>query len=141
MAGMNDFIEKPLEPKDIENRLAQLAQSQPNKVVKKENNKLRIIALNHFKEHFDEVTALGFIEMAEEGLLKNSKEIKRHLLTKNMKGLRNNFHAIKGILSNLGLDELAQKAGVLQSFAKDEEQEKIDKRVEGFLLKVKEFFN
>lgn len=141
MAGMNDFIEKPLEPKDIENRLSKLAPSMSKKILKNDDNKLRKIALNHFKEHFDEATGLSFIAMAEEGLAKNIKEIESHLLTQNMRGLSDNFHAIKGILSNLGLEELAHKSGYLQNFSKDEDFESIKKRIELFLLKVKEFFN
>jgi response regulator RpfG family c-di-GMP phosphodiesterase len=140
MAGMNDFIEKPLEPKDIENRLAQLASFQP-KALKQGNNKLKMLALNHFKEHFDEATGLSFIAMAEEGLKKNIRLLEEHLIEQKIKDLRDDFHAIKGILSNLGLEELAQKAGLLQDFARDEDFENIEKRIELFLLKVKEFFN
>jgi len=141
MAGMNDFIEKPLEPKDIGSRLAQLTPSKPSQVLKNKDNPLRTIALTHFKEHFDEATGLSFIAMAEEGLVKNIKEIEEYLLIQNMKGLRDSFHGIKGILSNVGLSELAQKAGLLQDFAKAEDFENIEKRIELFLLKVKEFFN
>ena len=141
MAGMNDFIEKPLEPKDIENRLAQLVSPKSSRILKNDNNKLKKIALEHFKEHFDEATGLSFIAMAEEGLAKYIKEVEEYLLTQNLKGLSNTFHAIQGVLSNLGLKELAQKSGLLQDFAEDEDLENIEKRVELFLLKVKEFFN
>ena len=140
MAGMNDFIEKPLEPKEIESKLAQLTLLKSNQILNIKDNLLREIALNHFKEHFDEVTALSFIKMAEEGLLLNLELIEENLVNNNMQELRNAFHAMKGILSNLGLKELAQRAGVLQEFAKDEDFKNIEKRVEFFLLKVKEFF-
>ncbi|CAA6827106.1 MAG: Sensory box sensor histidine kinase/response regulator [uncultured Sulfurovum sp.] len=138
MAGMNDFIEKPLEPKDIEERLIQLDATSAKQ---NENDKLREVALNHFKEHFDEATSLNFISMAEEGLKKAIIDVEENLIVKDMSLLRNNFHALKGILSNLGLEELAQKAGLLQDFAKDKDFENIEKRIQLFLSKVKEFFN
>ncbi|CAA6798909.1 MAG: Sensory box sensor histidine kinase/response regulator [uncultured Sulfurovum sp.] len=141
MAGMNDFIEKPLEPKDIEERLLQLDISKPEKSLKDKHNKLRAVAVKHFEEHFDEATSLSFITMAEEGLHTNIIAVEKHFLEKNTKLLRDDFHALAGILSNLGLKELAQKAGLLQAFAKDDDLENIKKRIELFLLKVKEFFN
>lgn len=141
MAGMNDFIEKPLEPKDIEGRLAQVTSVKPSGIFTNKENVLRQLALDHFKEHFDEATGLSFIEMAEKGLVKSIKAIEEYLPTQNMKGLRDSFHAIKGILANLGLGELAQKAGILQDYAKDKDFENIEKRIELFLSKVKEFFN
>ncbi len=140
MAGMNDFIEKPLEPKDIGSRLVQLAPSKENKALAKSDNKLRKIALNHFEKHFDEATAMSFISMAEEGLDKSINEVEQYLSIQDMEGLRDAFHAMKGVLSNLGLKELAQQAGVLQDFAKDKDFKNIEKRIEDFLLKVKGFF-
>ena len=141
MAGMNDFIEKPLEPKDIEERLIQVDAVTSKSMRKEEDNQLRKIALNHFKEHFNEDTAIGFIEMAEEGLIKNITALKKNVSLENRQGLIDNFHAIQGILSNLGLEELAKKAGFLQKFVKDEAFKNINKRLERFLLKVEVFFN
>ncbi len=138
LAGMNDFIEKPLEPKDIERRLAQVTPSLKSSTQK---NRLKELALNHFKAHFDEATGLSFIAMAQEGLAKSIKEIERALPLKDTQALRDSFHAIKGILSNLGLEELSQKAGLLQDFAKEGDFENIEKRITLFLEKLKEFFN
>ena len=141
MAGMNDFIEKPLEDGDIEERLIQIDTVKPQEDLELKNNKLREVALKYFEEHFDESTSLNFIEMAEEGLHNNIMAVEEHFLHKDLKLLRDDFHALAGILSNLGLKELAQKAGILQAFAKDEDLENIEKRIGLFLLKVKEFFN
>jgi len=140
MAGMNDFIEKPLDPKDIEERLIQLNPSSISQSLNKKNSELRKIALAHFREYFDEETGLNFIAMAEKGLISSIKEVEENFSIRNINGLKDNFHSIKGILANLGLVELAQKADLLQSFAKEQDFESIEKRIELFLLKVKEFF-
>ena len=135
-AGMNDFIEKPLEHTDIETQLKKL-DFQPNKET---STVLRDIAMNHFKSYFDESTSLNFIKMAEDGLKIAIKNIEIYLLEGNTKMLRDNFHAMKGILSNLGLEELAQRAELLQEYANAGDLSNIKKRVELFLVKVKEFF-
>ena len=135
-AGMNDFIEKPLEHTDIETQLKKL-DFQPNKET---STVLRDIAMNHFKSYFDESTSLNFIKMAEDGLKIAIKNIEIYLLEGNTKMLRDNFHAMKGILSNLGLEELAQRAELLQEYANAGDLFNIEKRVELFLVKVKEFF-
>ena len=135
MAGMNDFIEKPFSPKDIEVRLAQLL----SPLEKKENNRLRSRALEHFKTYFDEETGVKFISMAEEGLKKYIKGIEQAFSVKDNESLTFNFHGIKGILANLGLEELAFKAGKLLEWVKNEDFEKIKKEIDEFLLEVKTF--
>lgn len=148
-AGMNDFIEKPLEHTDIESRLAKLL---PNAVtvelestsVEDENTATLTVlqeqALQHFQEHFDEETSLNFLKMAENGLKTNLSNLDANFGRQNLEGLKEDFHAIKGIFSNLGLMELADKAGQLQDYAKFQDFENIEKRIDLFKLKAKEFF-
>ena len=138
-AGMNDFIEKPLEHTDIESRLAKLSPLLES--IKESNNLLRQMAMRHFQEYFDEVTSLKFIGMAENGLKKSITNIEKNLSLHHASALKENFHAIKGVLMNLGLEELSEKAGILQDFAIDGDFNNIEKRIELFLEKVKEFFN
>jgi len=140
-AGMNDFIEKPLEHTDIESRLAKISPLAPTKSMKESNNLLRQMAMRHFQEYFDEETSLKFIGMAEEGLKKSIINIEKNLSLKYSSALKENFHAIKGVLMNLGLEELSEKAGKLQDFATDGDFNNIEKRIELFLEKVKEFFD
>ena len=140
-AGMNDFIEKPLEHTDIEARLAQLSPPIPVETMNDSDNLLRQMAMRHFQEYFDETTSLKFIGMAEEGLKKSIANIEKNLPLQHSSALKENFHAIKGVLMNLGLEELSEKAGILQDFAKEGDFNNIEKRIALFLAKVKEFFN
>jgi len=140
VAGMNDFIEKPLEHTDIEVRLAQISSPISKELLAESNSKLRQMAMRHFQEYFDEQTTLKFIDMAEDGLKKSIVNIEKNLPLKHTSALKENFHAIKGVLMNLGLEELSDKAGMLQDFAKEGDMDNIEKRINLFLTKVKEFF-
>jgi len=148
-AGMNDFIEKPLEYIDIESRLAKLA-PEANDIgsnIKKENiqetaklNFLKEQAMKHFQDYFNEETSRNFIEMAEQGLKTNLENVEQNFASQNLEGLKKDFHAIKGIFANLGLMALSEKAGELQEFAYVKDFENIEKRIELFILKAKKFF-
>jgi len=136
LAGMNGFIEKPLEYTDIERQLKQL-DFYPNKET---SSISRERAITHFKSYFDESTSLKLMQMAEDGLKREIKNIETYLLERDTKRLRDTFHAIKGILSNLGLEELSQRAELLQEYANVNDFVNIEKRVEFFLTKIREFF-
>ena len=140
VAGMNDFIEKPLEHTNIESRLEKLSSPSIETTVVSDNV-LRQMAMNHFQAYFDEVTSLKFIDMAEEGLKKSLLNIEKNLPLQKSSALKENFHAIKGVLMNLGLEELSEKASVLQDYAANGDIFNIEKRIDLFLFKVKEFFN
>jgi nitrogen-specific signal transduction histidine kinase/DNA-binding NarL/FixJ family response regulator len=148
-AGMNDFIEKPLEHTDIESRLAKIApdaktidssNTQKNNESQKSFNPLQEQAMKHFQEHFNEETSRNFIEMAIKGLKTNLENLDKNFAEQNLEGLKEDFHAIKGIFSNLGLMPLSYKAGELQDFAQLQDFENIEKRIELFITKTKEFF-
>ncbi len=137
-AGMNDFIEKPLEKSDIESKLLSFAYPSTKVSLKRETLEQRgqdnrEIAINHLSEYFDEEDMNNLLEMAKDGLKKSIKSIERHCLNKEARGLFEEFHVIKGILANLGLKDLAKTAGMLQAYAKDEDFEKIREFKEGLL--------
>lgn len=148
-AGMNDFIEKPLEHTDIESRLSKLVSNvreMTSDMVSSDietTTKLTFLqeqAMQYFQEHFNEETSLNFIKMAEKGLKTHLENIEVNFASQNFEGLKEDFHAIKGIFSNLGLMVLADKAGQLQDYAKFKDFENIEKRIELFKTKTKEFF-
>lgn len=149
-AGMNDFIEKPLEHTDIESRLSKLSLEVKTSYVEEEKNEakptspqltaLQKEALQHFQEHFNEETSLSFITMAEKGLKTNLANLEVNFASQDFEGLKEDFHAIKGIFSNLGLMVLANKAGELQDYAKFKDFENIEKRIDLFIHQTKEFF-
>jgi len=138
LAGMNDFIEKPLDYADIENKLKKVTIKKEN--ISEESNLLRQLAKKHFQDYFDEATSLNFIKMAEDGLKIAIKNVESYRLEQNIEGLRGEFHAMKGILSNLGLDTLAQTAETLQEYAQNKDFLNIEKGIELFLSEVKTFF-
>jgi nitrogen-specific signal transduction histidine kinase/DNA-binding response OmpR family regulator len=140
LAGMNDFIEKPFEYRDIAARLAHVTSVISKESFESQKNLLHQLAMNHFKDHFDEETCFRLINIAAKDLKKSILTIEENLYTQNLKVLKETFHAMKGIFSNLGLVALAQQADELQQFAKDGDIYNIEERVDGFLLDAKEFF-
>jgi CheY-like chemotaxis protein len=141
LVGMNDFIEKPLEISDIESKLKIFTSQESPISTNVVKNVLQQMALKHFQDYFDEESSLKFIKMAEDGLRKAVVSIEKNLSLRDCQSLRNDFHGMKGILSNLGLEELTQKATLLQNYAEEDDFENIEKRIELFLAKVGAFFN
>ena len=139
-AGMNDFIEKPFEYRDIGARLAQVSSVVTKEEYDSNSNLLHQLAINHFQDHFDEETCFRLINIAAKDLRKSILNIEENLLAENMEALKDNFHAIKGIFANLGLAVLAKQADVLQEFAKEGDIYNIEEKVGDFLLNAKEFF-
>ena len=139
-AGMNDFIEKPFEYRDIGARLAKVSSVISKDSYVSENNLLHQLAVNHFKDHFDEETCFRLINIAAKDLRKSILNIEENLLVENIKALKDNFHAIKGILANLGLVVLAKQADDLQEFAREGDIYNIEAKIGDFLLDAKEFF-
>jgi len=139
IVGMNDFIEKPLESIAIEAKLAKISSN--IEVKNKKENILREIALKHLQEYFDEESSLNFIRMGKVGIKESLTSIKKNLLQKNSHKLEDNFHSLNGILANLGLEELAQKIGILEDYAYEDNVENIKEKIESFILEVEEFLN
>jgi len=138
-AGMDDFIEKPLEYTDIEARLIEF--SSQKGVKRREENILEKIASQYLETYFDKESSLKFIRMGKEGIKERLMGIKKNFLQKSCDGLKDDFHALQGILANLGLEELAEKSGVLQDYAYESDLERIEKDIDRFILELELFLN
>ncbi|NEW60278.1 response regulator, partial [Sulfurovum sp. bin170] len=122
-SGMNDFIEKPLERIDIESKLLKLINSefQTDKVEQIEDitieNDLRSIAQLHLEKSFNDKTAKRLFNKAMESIEAYSKRVESNFEKRDTKELIEDFHALKGVLFNLGLNEIAKEAGELQKLS------------------------
>ncbi len=151
-SGMNDFIEKPLERIDIESKLLNLINNK-EPTIKRNNSKiesythskieikestLRDIALSHLENSFNEKTARRLFDKAIESIESYYRRIESNFIQKDTKELTEDFHAIKGVLSNLGLSDIAKDAGVLQKLSEKGDFQSIIKLKEKFITRVKE---
>jgi CheY-like chemotaxis protein/HPt (histidine-containing phosphotransfer) domain-containing protein len=151
-SGMNDFIEKPLERIDIESKLIKLINNK-TATDKIENEKtdscghpltdikkstLREIALSHSENSFNEKTAKRLFDKAIQSVDSYYKQIEENFKKRDTKELTENFHALKGVLSNLGLSDIAKEAGVLQKLCESGEFQAIIEPKERFMKLVKE---
>jgi len=130
-SGMNDFIEKPLERADIESKLLKLInnefQEKETIEVKKEStptpttiesgSAMKEMALSHLKNNFNDDISNKLFKKAIGSINEYVKRIKHSFQEKDTKALIEDFHALKGVLANIGLKELANRAGELQKTA------------------------
>jgi CheY-like chemotaxis protein/nitrogen-specific signal transduction histidine kinase len=111
-AGMDAFIEKPLEKVDIENQLLKLIN---HKFVRKNEKYISNLiekALTHLESNFDTETSLNLFEIAMVSIHDSINSIQKE--GRDNKKLVDDFHCLKGILLNLGLPTLAEQASTLQ---------------------------
>jgi signal transduction histidine kinase/CheY-like chemotaxis protein len=132
-SGMNDFIEKPLERADIESKLLKLIHNEFNDIDKqtlepkyKEEeseiietdtdgcSNMKTVALNHLKNNFNDNVSNRLFNKALSSISEYVRRINKNFQDKNIKELVEDFHALKGVLSNIGIKDLASKAGELQ---------------------------
>ncbi len=148
-SGMNDFIEKPLDKQDIEAKLLKLINNEFKRELskkdenispieieekkKKINENIEAIALNHLQNNFNETVAKRLYDKARESIIEYVKRVRLNFANKNSKELVENYHAIKGVLSNLGLKKLALTAGELQKISEEGDFLKIDEINNQFL--------
>ncbi len=123
--GMNDFIEKPLDKSDIEIKLLKVLHNEfalkdTKELPQKEELDLKTLALQHLRENFSESTAHKLYTKAKESIVLYQNRIEDYCMKEDSKNLLENFHVLKGVLANLGLQEMASLAGRLQSFAHEE---------------------
>ncbi len=143
-AGMNDFIEKPLEKSDIESKLLKLI---PTQKIKKEtpkniiNTNIQEMALAYLMQYFDEPSSKNFLLIAQESLQSYMSSIPLHFAQKNTTALMDDFHAIKGVGSNLGLADMTQKAHKLQNHALHANLQKIEEEKKELLTALNEFLS
>lgn len=131
-SGMNDFIEKPLERSDIESKLLKVLrhefQENKGENVQRETTKVKTtvidsgeemknLALKHLKYNFNDIVAHKLFTKATVSLKKYVDQIEHSMQAKDQHALIEDFHALKGVLSNIGLKELANIAGDLQTIS------------------------
>ncbi len=135
-SGMNDFIEKPLEKSDIESKLLKLIHNEfdnidkqtlepkykeeESEVTKTDTNgcsNMKAIALNHLKNNFNDSVSNRLFNKALSSIAEYVRRINANFQDKNIKELVEDFHALKGVLSNIGIKDLASKAGELQKIS------------------------
>ena len=143
-AGMNDFIEKPLERIDIETKLVKLIKQGSMKYVKEKINYKKIVK-NNLLENFDETIATELCTAAMSSIVEGLDNIERYCKEKDLSSLTDEFHRLKGVLLNLGLTDFAEQASSLQKYAKEEDMLALDEYKESFtsimveLLEEEEF--
>ncbi len=75
------------------------------------------MALKHLQNNFNEAISKKLFNKAQESINEYVNRIKSNFKKKDTKELVEDFHALKGVLSNLGLKELAELAGELQDIS------------------------
>jgi signal transduction histidine kinase/CheY-like chemotaxis protein len=135
-SGMNDFIEKPLERADIESKLLKLIHNEfsdidkqtldpkykeeESEIIETDSNgcsNMKTIALNHLKNNFNDNVSNRLFNKALSSIAEYVRRINKNFQDKNIKELVEDFHALKGVLSNIGIKDLASKAGELQKIS------------------------
>ena len=137
-SGMNDFIEKPLERSDIENKLLKLINNDFC-TSKMEETNYKEIAYGFLRENFDEEMVKQLCISARESIRDNLVNINLHSNENQMGKLTDDFHRLKGIFLNLGLQKFAFEAGVLQKHAQEKDFMKLIEAKEPFLDAINTF--
>ncbi|HIP51655.1 MAG TPA: response regulator [Campylobacterales bacterium] len=99
-AGMNDFIEKPLERIDIENKLVKLIEKGFGVYVKEKINYKQIVK-NNLRENFDETIATQLCVAAMNSISEGLENINTHTKEKDLSSLTEEFHRLKGVVKLL----------------------------------------
>jgi len=157
-AGMNDFIEKPLNKEEIKQSFLNLMGIGTNtltgnfdphpKTQYKESDidkegescvSLRATVIQHLSENFDNDIIEKLLLTAIESLESNLHSVTQHCKEKEYALLADDFHAIKGLLANLGLKEESQQAGELQTLLREEKNTEIHPLKERLMEKLTHF--
>ena len=119
-SGMNDFIEKPLERKDIENTLLKLLN---HELIEKRESPVDYekVAKDFLRENFDEMMVNTLYKAALKSIMEGLNDIKTHSNEAKLPPLREDFHKLKGVLLNLGLKNIATQAEELQQYVERED--------------------
>jgi nitrogen-specific signal transduction histidine kinase/CheY-like chemotaxis protein len=131
-SGMNDFIEKPLSKKDIENKLIKVLnheftlniEESPENSTKKSSLKRKVsgeelkeMAFKHLQTNFNVEISNKLYLKALESIEEYIKRLENSFSNKDTASLVEDFHIIKGVCANIGLDKIANQAGELQKIA------------------------
>ncbi len=136
-SGMNDFIEKPLSKKDIEDKLLKLVNhtlADPINITPTPTEKskmtmpslqsyigngeeLRKTAFNYLQENFNDEISNKLFTKALDSIKTYIQRVDRNFVNKDIENLIEDFHIIKGVCSNIGLTDIATRAGNLQKIS------------------------
>ena len=131
-SGMDSFIQKPLDKDELKQSLLNLITTGTivqSDIQVKSNKKVEISkgynslkskekAYNHLCINFTHEIASSLLVTAKNSIEEYINNVKKNYTDKNAKDLVENFHAFKGLLGNLGLEEDAHMAGELQDIFK-----------------------
>jgi signal transduction histidine kinase/CheY-like chemotaxis protein/HPt (histidine-containing phosphotransfer) domain-containing protein len=153
-SGMDDFIEKPLEKRDIENKLIKLINNEfiqnreivtePTVKTKTEEiteQKVKVeevqeveednyeptisgiemkeIVITHLESNFNTDIANKLFLKAMDSVIQYVNRIEENFKTKDIPALVEDFHILKGVCSNIGLHDIASRAGELQKLSEN----------------------
>ncbi len=157
-SGMNAFIEKPLEKDAVKNTLLQIdgeaaehidltvkmvpslksdrmpasAENYDPAVFKKE-------VYDHLSKNFDDEIIKTLLQSASASIKMYVTNIKVNMIEKDTSALADDFHAIKGVLANLGLKVCAESAGKIQHKLQDGDFRGVTEAKKEFLKKMNQF--
>ncbi|MBL0722001.1 MAG: response regulator [Sulfurovum sp.] len=140
-SGMDDFIEKPLERRDIESKLLKILNNEfiskhqeMNSVVSRlsieteEEDKItttisglemKDIIIEHLESNFNSDIAHKLFLKAIDSITEYLRRIESHFEIKDISALVEDFHILKGVCSNIGLNDIASRAGELQKISEN----------------------
>jgi signal transduction histidine kinase/CheY-like chemotaxis protein len=138
-AGMNEFIEKPLEKADIEDKFKkvllhsygkiksedEIREEESSKGDEGSKRSLKERVLNHLQERFSEDIAQRLYLKGIESVKSYLDRIEKNIQNKDTDELAEDFHALKGVLANVGLKECSDMSANLERIAKEGELIKI----------------
>jgi HPt (histidine-containing phosphotransfer) domain-containing protein len=101
--------------------------------------KLKIDAYKHLSNNFDDEIIEKLLGTAEISIDKYLDSIRKNMILGDIKKLLNDFHAIRGMLANLGLEKEAETAGIIQDILKKEDIRKVDPILNNFMKKMTNF--
>jgi CheY-like chemotaxis protein/anti-sigma regulatory factor (Ser/Thr protein kinase) len=159
-SGMDSFIEKPLDKdevkqsflnlmdggiKDIELKAQTIKHSKEgdgsSQSEKCDPLKLKQKAYSHLEKNFDNDVVEKLIKTAIQSIDKYINSIKSNMIEEDMSALAEDFHAIKGVLVNLGLKEQAASAGSIQNICQEGDFQKASSVKREFIMNMDCFLN
>ncbi len=159
-SGMDSFIEKPLDKDEVKQSFLNLMDSgiediELKALTLKHNRdedgntpsekcdpiKLKQKAYSHLEKNFDNIVVEKLIETAIQSIDKYINSIKSNMIEEDMHALAEDFHAIKGVLANLGLKEQAVSAGGIQNICQEGDFQKASSVKREFVMNMDCFLN
>jgi len=154
-SGMDSFIEKPLDKdevkqsflnlmdggiKDIELKAQTLKHNKegegPDQSGKCDPLKLKKKAYSHLEKNFDNEVVKKLMQTAIQSIDKYINSIKSNMIEEDLNAMAEDFHAIKGVLANLGLKEQAASAGGIQAICQAGDLQKASSVKREFIMNM-----